>query len=70
MVIAPAPGIGVDDAVRSHREVAGMAQLVRENGSAKAWRQRDAPIIPGAGARSRRRRLVGGLSVGRCSCRQ
>ena len=65
--IATAPGIGVDDPVRSYREMPGMAQLVREDSCAKTWRQCDAAIIRGAGVRCRRRRrLAGGLSVGPC----
>jgi hypothetical protein len=40
-----------------------MAQFVRENGSAEAWRQRDAAIIPDAGAGSRRLDFAGCLGV-------
>ena len=36
VVIEPAPGVDVYDPVRRHREMPGMAQLVCENGSAKA----------------------------------
>ncbi len=57
-VIAPAPGIDVDGPVRCHDEVAGMADIVGEDGGAEAGRERDAAIIPGAAGRRRRFRLA------------
>ena len=69
VVVETAPGVGVDDPVGSYREVPGMAELVCEDGGAEARRERDAAVIPDAGARARRRCCAGRLSMGP-SCRQ
>ena len=50
VVIPPAPGIRVDDAVGSHGKMARMAQMIGEDGSVEIGRQREAAVI-------RRRRL-------------
>ena len=53
-VIAPAPGVDVDDAVRRDDEMARMADLVGENRRAEAGRQREAGVVADAGGRGRR----------------
>jgi hypothetical protein len=68
-VIAAAPGVDVDHAVRGHRQMAGMADMVGEHGRAEPFRQRDAAIVAGAGFRLHR--LVGLVrGNGRRACRQ
>ena len=44
LIIAAAPGIDVEDAVRCERHVARMAEIVREHGGAEAGRQVMPPL--------------------------
>ena len=50
LIIAAAPGVEVEHAVRAEYHLASMAEIVGENRGAKAGRQRDAAVIAGAGA--------------------
>ncbi len=68
MVVAAAPGIDVEDAVRCHNHMADMAEIVGENRRAEARREGDAGIL-GATHRGRNlgRRSLGRRSLGRRS---
>src|SRR5580704_9961906 len=50
LIIAAAPGVEVEHAVRAEYHLASMAEIVGKNRGAKAGRQRDAAVIAGAGA--------------------
>ena len=61
VVVVPAtPGVDIDHAIRRHREVPGMTELVGENGGAEPRRERDAAIVVRAGRGLRMRRDCGG----------
>jgi hypothetical protein len=62
-VVAAAPGVDVDDAVRGDDEVPGMADAVGEHGCAETRGKRDPAVVSGAGCR--RRRLGGWLILRR-----
>ena len=50
LIIAAAPGVEVEHAVRAEYHLASMAEIVGKNRGAKAGRQRDPAVIAGAGA--------------------
>ena len=56
-IIAAAPGVDVEHAVRRKHHVTGVPEIVGENGRAEALGKRDAAVIAGAGVRSRTDRI-------------
>ena len=56
-IIAAAPGVDVEHAVRRKHHVTGVPEIVGENGRAEALGKRDAAVIAGAGVRSRTNRI-------------
>ncbi len=67
MIIAAAPGVDVERAVGTEHHLAGVAEIVGENGCAEAGRQGDAASVGGAGIGPRAALILlcnGGRSAG------
>ncbi len=50
-VVTATPGVDIDHPVRRHHQMAGVADLVGEDGGAEPGRERDAAIVAGAAGR-------------------